>query len=268
MPGAAGDVDVEGADLLRDAGADADLAPGVGTVPGLARVADDRLVDLVGLDVRAPHRLDRRERPSSTAGVSANEPRNFPIGRSRALDDDRAFHAASLAAGLRSLSGRGASGPGSGGSRRRASARGSSRSRRRRRRARTAPRRRRRHARGCARQPRADGGELVGALTGAGEAERLSRRRTPLPASTRRRSNRRSSAAVEMQRPACRRRRATRPVGLATGRRRAPGAGLAPRRPPRTVPAGRATAMRASSVARSPSGQVLREERRLRTSSP
>ena len=37
--------------------------------------------------------------PSSTAVVSANEPRNFPTGVS-ALDDDRAFHAASLPAAV------------------------------------------------------------------------------------------------------------------------------------------------------------------------
>ncbi len=97
--GAARDVHVEGRDLLGNARPNAHLATGVRPVPGLARVAEDRLIDLFGVDGRAPHRLSRGERPELDRrhlGERAEEP---PDRGPRALEDHRRLHASSLASG-------------------------------------------------------------------------------------------------------------------------------------------------------------------------
>ena len=97
--GPAGDVDVVGADFLGDSCADAHLAAGVRTVAGLARVSQDGLVDLVGVDVRPAHRLDRRPCAQLHRGRLGERAQELPDGGAGALDDHRTFHAASLPAG-------------------------------------------------------------------------------------------------------------------------------------------------------------------------
>ena len=72
--------------------------PVLGPLPGLAGVPEDRLVDLGGVDAGAAQRLDGRgvaELDGGRVGERAQEPADR---RARALDDDRAFHATSLAA--------------------------------------------------------------------------------------------------------------------------------------------------------------------------
>ena len=53
---------------------------GFGPHAGLARVAEDRLVDRVGRDAGARERRARGHAPSSTAVSRASAPPNLPIG--------------------------------------------------------------------------------------------------------------------------------------------------------------------------------------------
>ena len=72
---------VQAGTRIRDPGAHADLARDVRAAAGLARVAEDELVDaLADRAPRARAAPSRPTRPRSAADRSANAPRNLPIG--------------------------------------------------------------------------------------------------------------------------------------------------------------------------------------------
>ena len=241
---------------MRDAGVDAHLAAGVRAVPRLARVADDRLVDLARARRSARRSASTAASvPSSTAVVSANEPRNFPTGVRAPSRMTAVSMRASLAAALGL--------PGAVGRARRAAP--SSAAARLREHPARWPRRRRRARDGRARRRRSRG-------PGGARASRA-----PRPARRRVHAGRGARAGL----PACaaiacpRQRTAVEPQPDAVvrleleragsdeparraGRARAPprarGAGRARGRPPRTAPVRRGRPSCASSAARSASG--------------